>query len=173
MTLMESLFKPNGRIGSSTFWRGLIVLIAIGVVSQVIQLYGPVSVSMILGVVGLAMIYPYVALYAKRFHDSGRTGWWFVPAILGFGVIAYFVGTFIQGMFAPDMQEMLEIAAESGNISSIMEVSQEMSRKIFLPNLLAGLAMQFGLGYVVASLKSDPETNKFGPPEGGDVDVFN
>lgn len=172
MDLTGILFKPNGRIGPASFWRGLFVLIGISVVLQIIQVFGPAMFGMIFGLLSIGLIYPYVVLFGKRLHDSGRTAWWFLAILVVWGGIGYFIGTMMQNVFAPDMKEQLEIAAESGSLSSIMEVSRQVAKQTFLPGLVTGLVMQGALGYLMASLKSDPGTNKFGPPEGGDVDVF-
>ena len=172
MNLTGILFSPNGRIGPASFWRGLIALVGVGIVSQIIQVFGPAMIGIIVGFLSIALIYPYVVLFGKRLHDSGRSAWWFLAIIVVWGIIGYFVGTMMQSMFAPDMKEMLEIAAESGSISRVMEVSRQVAKQTFLPGLVSGIAMQGALGYIMASLKSEPGSNRFGPPEGGDADVF-
>lgn len=70
----------DGRINRGKFWAGIGVLIAVGVVAQIIDaILGTMSESGF-GVVGvivmLASIYPALALYAKRWHDRDKSGWW-------------------------------------------------------------------------------------------------
>jgi uncharacterized membrane protein YhaH (DUF805 family) len=98
----------EGRISRKPFWFGLLVLIA-AQWSVGILLFTAVSLSLmhgadpvmsprdmfllkILGVllplaVALVFLYPSVAIYSKRWHDRGKSGWWmlilFIP-LLGF-----------------------------------------------------------------------------------------
>ena len=172
MNLQAALLNPNGRIGPQTFWRGLIALIVLGIIIQFIQVYSPSVIGMIVGFLGLTLIYPYVVLFGKRLHDSGRSAWWFLLVLVIWGLLGYFLGRMMQNIFVPDMQEQMQIAAESGNLSAIMEVSRSVARQTFIPGLISGIAIEAAIGYMVASLKSEAGTNRFGPPEGGDVDVF-
>ncbi|QPC86619.1 DUF805 domain-containing protein [Mesorhizobium sp. NBSH29] len=80
----------EGRISRQPFWIGVGVLIAISVVAQILDgVLGTHSAGSGIGLVsGLAMlvcIYPAIALYAKRWHDRDKSGWWsligFVPII--------------------------------------------------------------------------------------------
>ncbi len=172
MNLQQILLSPNGRIGPSSFWRGLIALIGIGAALQVIQVFLPMSLTMLISLLSIGLIYPFVVLFGKRFHDSGRSAWWFLAVLLVWFVVLAILGSVLQGIFAPDMKEMAQIAAESGNLSAVMDMSRSMARKMLLPNLVTAVGIQAGLGYFMANLKSEPGTNRFGPPEGGDVDVF-
>jgi uncharacterized membrane protein YhaH (DUF805 family) len=74
------LLSFEGRITRKQFWLTILVFIVIGVVAGLIDavLHTPaVGSSGIVGLlVSLAMIYPALALYAKRWHDRGKSGWW-------------------------------------------------------------------------------------------------
>lgn len=69
----------EGRINRQPFWTGVIVLIVVNVIISIItnilgSIFGPLS---FLGVIAsLVMIYPAAALYAKRWHDRSKSGWW-------------------------------------------------------------------------------------------------
>lgn len=70
----------DGRINRGKFWAGVGVLLAIGIVAQIIDaMLGTMGESGF-GVIGvivmLASIYPALALYAKRWHDRDKSGWW-------------------------------------------------------------------------------------------------
>ena len=80
----------DGRINRKPFWLSIVVLIAIGIVASILDLIlGTFSaesgIGIIGGIVSLIMIYPSLALYAKRWHDRGKSGWWsliiFIPLI--------------------------------------------------------------------------------------------
>ena len=87
----------EGRIGRQQMWMGIIVLIVISIVATVLDLLlGTMSaesgIGIISGIFTLVAIYPSFALYAKRWHDRGKSGWWsliiFVPLI---GVIWWLI----------------------------------------------------------------------------------
>ena len=81
----------EGRIGRQTFWMGVIVLIVISIIASVLDgilgTMGESGFGIISAVVSLIMLYPSIMLYAKRWHDRGKSGWWtliiLVP-IIGF-----------------------------------------------------------------------------------------
>lgn len=81
----------EGRIGRQSYWMGVLALVAVSVVAGVLDAilgtageggYGIVTI-----LAALAIIYPALALYAKRWHDRGKSGWWsligLVPVIGG------------------------------------------------------------------------------------------
>lgn len=81
----------EGRINRAKFWAGVGVLVAIGIVASLIDLMlGTTSQNgfgLISGITSLVSIYLALALYAKRWHDRDKSGWWsligLVP-IIGF-----------------------------------------------------------------------------------------
>jgi uncharacterized membrane protein YhaH (DUF805 family) len=70
----------DGRIGRQSFWIGVLVMWGISIVAMVID--GAIGTQFeggfgILGIVVLlASIYPAIMLYAKRWHDRNKSGWW-------------------------------------------------------------------------------------------------
>lgn len=58
----------RGRIGRGAFWLGFGLVVAAGVALGMIPAAGPWLV--------LPLIWPQVALHAKRLHDMGRSAWW-------------------------------------------------------------------------------------------------
>ncbi len=78
------LTSYEGRINRAKFWAGVGVFIAIGIVGAIID--GILGANGIISIIiSLAMIYFAFALYAKRWHDRDKSGWWsliiFVPII--------------------------------------------------------------------------------------------
>jgi uncharacterized membrane protein YhaH (DUF805 family) len=84
-------FSFDGRIGRQTYWLSLLALFVISLVAMLIDVmlgtfyehgYGLVS-----GIVSILSIYSYIAVYAKRWHDRNKSGWWtlivLVPVIGG------------------------------------------------------------------------------------------
>ncbi len=85
----------EGRINRAKFWAGIGVFILIGIVAQILDMILGLQVAEGAGVIsiiaGLASIYFALALYAKRWHDRGKSGWWslivLVPIIGGIWIL--------------------------------------------------------------------------------------
>lgn len=116
-----SLFTSfDGRINRQKWWVGLIVLvIAEWIIFAIISmLFGvgmmggmdpenpqisPVA-AVLMGIIGLVFLYPALALYAKRWHDRGKSGWWtligLVPIIGGLWILVEL--GFLRGTEGPN-----------------------------------------------------------------------
>lgn len=75
----------EGRINRAPFWAGVIVLIvaniALAIVGNILgAIWGPLS--LLATIASLVLIYPAVALYAKRWHDRSKSGWWSLVALI-------------------------------------------------------------------------------------------
>lgn len=103
----------EGRIGRKSFWMGVLVLIGVGFVSGLLDaMLGTVNENGwgVIGIVaGLATIYPATALYAKRWHDRGKSGWWtligLIPIIGGLWMLielGFLKGTYGSNQYGPD-----------------------------------------------------------------------
>ena len=98
----------EGRIGRQTFWMGVIVLIVISIVFAVLDAILGTRTDSGIGILGalfsLVAIYPSVVLYAKRWHDRGKSGWWTLIAlvpIIGFIWIIVELGI-LKGIDGPN-----------------------------------------------------------------------
>jgi uncharacterized membrane protein YhaH (DUF805 family) len=77
----------NGRAQRSAFWYWalfcFIASIVLGFVDMAI--FGSEGVPLLQGLFGLATLIPYLAVGARRLHDTDRSGWWqllhFIPII--------------------------------------------------------------------------------------------
>jgi uncharacterized membrane protein YhaH (DUF805 family) len=75
----------DGRINRAPFWAGVLVLIganvALAIIGSVLgMIFAPLSYLASIG--SLILIYPAVALYAKRWHDQAKSGWWTLIALV-------------------------------------------------------------------------------------------
>ena len=77
------LFSFDGRINRGRFWTGYVLVIAM------IALAGAVGISVnsntsyvIYALVFLLAFWPSLALYVKRFHDRGKSGWWVLISLI-------------------------------------------------------------------------------------------
>ena len=98
----------DGRISRSDFWlKGVLPLIVINLlISSIDSLITGGLISML---VGIALIYPGVAVGIKRFHDRNKSGWWVLVVLIPFiGWIWYLVeggilkGTEGENKYGPD-----------------------------------------------------------------------
>ena len=119
----------DGRIGRQTWWLGLIVLLVLQwIVMFVLSLVfgismmgnmdpnNPEAMGMAMGamsvpfiIVLLIFLWPALALYAKRWHDRGKSGWWtlilLIPIIGGLWALielGFLRGTEGPNQYGPD-----------------------------------------------------------------------
>lgn len=93
----------EGRINRAKWWAGIAVLIVINVVLNLIVTmlfsdgaggFSTIAI-IILVIVGLALLYFSLALYAKRWHDRDKSGWWTL-APYGIGIIGGLLTFLVQ-----------------------------------------------------------------------------
>ena len=165
------LFSPSGRINAAQFMQGAYVLIALGFVINVFPLIS-FQIGSILSIVGLALIWCWIALFIKRFHDAGKSGWLCLVPIVIFIIGSMVLGSVLSNMFAGDlvaeMETAVEAATEAGSFADIMKITMEMgveiSKKTALPVSIATAALSFIVAYAVnMKLKGDEGDNQFGP----------
>ena len=103
----------EGRIGRQSFWMGVIAFAVVAIIATVLDMVIGTRMSNGLGVIGLIVdivfIYPAIMLYAKRWHDRGKSGWWtligLVPIIGGIWLLVelgFLKGTSGQNQYGPD-----------------------------------------------------------------------
>ena len=77
-SLTEFLFSAHGRVSLHDFWVkwaiGYIVVTVV-VTGIAMGLIGGTAGAVISGVYYLAALWPSIAIYIKRAHDRGRSGW--------------------------------------------------------------------------------------------------
>ncbi|WP_084398204.1 DUF805 domain-containing protein [Henriciella aquimarina] len=174
------LFNPTGRILKNRFWQGLVVLTVASIIFRAVQVYlGPalgMGGGLLFFLVGLALIYVEICVYAKRFHDAGTTGWW---------ILAVWVGSFIlsmvlNGLFGPIFlgeegaavqQEVAERLAQ-GDWAIALEGAERIAELTLPLTILTLVVNAVVLGFIVGSLATEPRTNKHGPVPGTQDDEF-
>jgi uncharacterized membrane protein YhaH (DUF805 family) len=84
-SLAEFLFSAKGRISRSQFWLKwvlpyvVVTLVLFWGLSMVLE---PMTASVVLGIYLLAALWPSLAIYIKRAHDRGRSGWFVLLLIV-------------------------------------------------------------------------------------------
>lgn len=70
MAFKQLFLSLDGRINRQPFWIGIVILVVVTAAASAIF---PVWLA---GIIQLALVYPSVAVYVKRCHDRGKSGWW-------------------------------------------------------------------------------------------------
>lgn len=88
MSWNNLFFSTDGRIDKKSWWIGMVGLFIAVIVLTVLtrEFFPDDPLTPILP--GLLVFYPSICLHAKRFHDRGKSGWWYmIMSIPLFGVI--------------------------------------------------------------------------------------
>jgi uncharacterized membrane protein YhaH (DUF805 family) len=97
----QHYFDFNGRARRAELWWFFLVYLVIAVVLGVIQ--NIVGLGTILsGLFGLAMLLPNLGVQVRRLHDTGRSGWWWLIALTGIGIILLIVWYVTEGTKGPN-----------------------------------------------------------------------
>lgn len=143
----KSLFLSfDGRIGRIHFWLGFALLFGVSFVLQFIPIIGQL--------LGLLLLWPQVAIHAKRLHDIGRTAWLmlvpFLVTVVCFVAAAVTGGAAVLG--AMRQQDNAALATAAGGAAFVI--------------LFLVLPFLVGLGFLlwVGLSRSQPHDNRYGPP---------
>ena len=84
----------NGRASRSEYWWYCLFAVILGVVISVVFSFSQTAVSVVSGIVNLALLLPGLGLCVRRLHDVGKSGWWiflaFIPVIGAIVLIIWF-----------------------------------------------------------------------------------
>ncbi|PHS26316.1 MAG: hypothetical protein COA85_06165 [Robiginitomaculum sp.] len=156
------LFSMGGRINPADFQRGAIVLIAVGTVLKILPFFS-MSLGMLAGLLGLILLWPWVALWGKRYHDSDQSAWRIIAPIIALVVLSMIAGAVINVMFPVDTRAAMS-AAQSGDFMALLQGAAAAARHQVIPSALIGAVLQFGVVYVFnGMIKATPGDNKYGP----------
>ncbi len=156
------LFSMGGRINAADFQRGAIVLIAVGTIIKILPFFS-MSFGMIAGLLGLILLWPWVAIWGKRYHDSDQSAWMIIVPIIVLIVLSMIAGAIINVMFPVDTRAAMA-AAESGNFMALIQGAAAAARHQIIPSALIGAGVQFAVVYVFnGMIKSTAGDNKYGP----------
>ena len=102
MTLFEILFSYEGRIGRGSYWLGMIVVLAFHFLIRAWLWFEPTNV--VLGITTffeVVLLWPVFAIYTKRLHDHGMSGWWCCLVVLSLAIpiVNIFTGLWVLIMF--------------------------------------------------------------------------
>lgn len=164
MTLVDSIrtcfqkyFDFSGRASRSEFWW---FFLCATIAQWVVGIFLP-------GILFLLLISPFLAVSARRLHDTGRSAWWLLSYLAsGAALVVLAVSAFILAFAGEDL--FSEIEFEDAEFATLAV--------LLLFGLLAGLAASL-LPLVLCALPGTVGPNRFGddplspPPESGTADL--
>lgn len=94
----------SGRAARSEFWFWTLFVFLIQIVANIVDIAldmetGTGIISLVLS---LALLLPGIAVGVRRLHDIDRTGWWWLIAFTGIGVILLIVWACFKGTAGPN-----------------------------------------------------------------------
>lgn len=169
MDVKYVLLSSNGRIGPRDFGRGLILLTGAMMIVQIAA--GLVSPAF--GMLQYPLVFSYVCVFGKRLHDGGRSAWIYLAFLAGYFVIATLASAILLPVLSPQafsMQGEFQKLAQAGDFTAAIEEmakhAQELARASILTTIASFLIASGILGLIGTRLRSDPSSNRFGPPGG-------
>jgi len=147
MTIVHALFVPKGTIDKSGFMVAALLLIALGAGTDVLSFTAPM-LGPALFFVGLLFAYCWVALWIKRFHAAGASGWWTVLVVLVWIILESIV------MFTIIMSSGLEMETLiSGDNAAVQAAMTEAAAQAAIPSLIGSavvsLVVALGLNAIL------------------------
>jgi uncharacterized membrane protein YhaH (DUF805 family) len=147
MDFQKLFLSAEGRIGRGEFWAGWCILFVVNMVLHFIPIIGWFA--------GLALIYCWVCVYAKRLHDMGKSGWLqLIPMAILFGGIIFAI---VAGVGAA-------ITANASNGSDAAGMAALGGFGVMA--LVLCLCLIVGIGFLlwVGLSQGEPGDNRYGPP---------
>ncbi|MDG1826392.1 MAG: DUF805 domain-containing protein [Henriciella sp.] len=163
------LFNPNGRILRNRFWQGMVIM----TVLSVLVAAGSVKLGFFFGLLAYALIYPYICVYGKRFHDAGLSAWLvlvvFVVTFILSGIVGSMLNPFFMGAAEIAMQEEMTERMLAGDMAGMMEGAELLAAKLLPVTLISTVIVNAIAAIVVGMLPTQPAENKHGPVPGTDA----
>ena len=117
MSLFQLYLSFNGRIGRTTFWKCFVSLVVLyfvaGIIEVILEALGVPSESVeIVGIIfWFLILWPNLAIQAKRWHDLDKSTWWIcivlipiVGSIWALIQLGFKKGTEGDNRFGPDLR---------------------------------------------------------------------
>lgn len=160
------LFSPSGRVGPTAFMKGATILIVINFILAILPILSPALG--LLSIVGLILIWCWIVLWVKRYHDAGKSGWMSLIPIVAFLIAAIIISLVIQPMFVdPEVAATLEEAQASGDMGAVWEAAMSGGGITTMGTLILaviGAVVSYAIAFLFNNMiKSDPHDNQFGP----------
>jgi len=169
---MKLFFSLSGRLDQKVFWKAAILLIIIGVIGALLPLIN-FKLSMAFMIVSLITLWCWIAIWAKRYHDAGKSGWMALIPVCIFIFLIFAVSFVLSSQFGMSgeekllFEEKIQDAAAANNMGAVwamtMEVSEFEAKKNAIPSAIASglLGLIFVWLFNNVLIKSDPNKNQY------------
>lgn len=156
------LFSPSGRINPSEFMRGAIILIVLGFVFSVPEALGMKgAIPVITGLLSFILLYPWVVIWIKRYHDAGKSGWMSLIPIIIYIVAAVVL---MMVMLGDEFMAMFQAASEGASQAETEAMAEGMAEGKQIPLLIGTTVLSAAVAFLFNSLiKRDDHENQYGP----------
>ncbi|WP_181404548.1 DUF805 domain-containing protein [Asticcacaulis tiandongensis] len=168
---LKKYFDFKGRARRTEYWLFFALQVAISVVFNLFQAAGGATAGIATGLgmlVSLGLLIPSLAVGVRRFHDTGRTGWWiiFYPVVY---IISVFAFAFTHPHLAEGLAGLDPSTLESGDPEALTAFFNILGPQailwVVLPTWIASLVT-----FVFHVQDGQPQPNKFGDdPKGRGV----
>ncbi|MEQ8435001.1 MAG: hypothetical protein RIA71_12235 [Oceanicaulis sp.] len=147
MSLVHALFVPKGTISKSGFAVAAVILIAVGLVSDAIEMALP-ALGPVLFFLALVLAYCWVVAWIKRLHAAGASGWWTVLVVFLWLVAQVIAGSIV--LLGAGLDPSLFAGGDNQAIQAAMEpVVEAATVPILIVSTLISAAFAFGLNAVL------------------------
>ena len=156
------LFSPSGRINPSEFTKAALILIALGLIFGLPGAMGMKgAVATIAGILGFVLLYPWVVIWIKRYHDAGKSGWTcLIP------IVIYIIATMIltSVLLGDEFMEIFKAASEGASAAETDAMAEGMAKgsglKLTIASTILSVAVALGFNSII---KRNDHENQFGP----------
>ncbi|MDE5586448.1 MAG: DUF805 domain-containing protein [Muribaculaceae bacterium] len=80
--ILQNYCNFSGRASRSEYWWYVLFTAILGFVITVVFCWSENAVSIVSGIVNLALLLPGLGLCVRRLHDIGKSGWWIFLALI-------------------------------------------------------------------------------------------
>lgn len=114
--VLKNYVNFSGRATRTEYWMFVLInlLITLAIILMDLLLF-PSMVEDGMGILGmlyaLAVLLPYIAVTVRRLHDIGKSGWWYLLALVPIAGIVLLIFTLLES--APDNQYGEKVYANS------------------------------------------------------------
>ncbi len=168
--------EPQGRLAPIPFARGLVLLTGVFMIISVLS----AVVSPSLGILQYAIVFPYICLYGKRLHDAGLSAWLWIPFMAGFGFFNMLLSAILLPILSPqafevqsEIQKIMETSGFNAAFEALAERAPEYARLSAVTSVASLLLSSALAGFAAFRMRSDPKSNRHGPPTlGGPANTY-
>ena len=145
----------SGRARRSEFWYFFLFNVLVSLVLSIIPFLSILSFIWALGV-----LVPTLAVTVRRFHDIGKSGWYYllflIPSLLYLGYIIYFAVSVVV--------PLTQSGFDASNMQAVMDLLMANKTSLLIIGILELLSVIALIVWIVWMARdSQPGVNKWGP----------